>query len=487
MTTSSRVALTKILFLSAEASPYSKVGGLGDVSGSLPPLLSRLYPDLLDIRMVLPYHSDLNLDLTAARIVCKFQASVAYFDEYVTVWQDQAAAYPVYFLQSETLSKSPPYSDDSTVDLIKYAMFSHLVHDFINQLQWNPDIIHANDWHTALFIYQIGTKNFKQASKIRVKTILSIHNLPYMGAGNKKILKSFGINPSKHQDLPDWARTIPLPMGMGQADLITTVSSGYAQEIMTPQFGCGLEEFLKANSHKLRGILNGIDPDEWDPTADPLLTANFSHTTLQKRAANKTALFHTFFPGIVPEHPLLIWIGRLQAQKGADILINTLKNLITEEWHCIILGTGDPGLEEAVLNLSKQHPHKIQAVMKFDHALSHQLYAGGDAIIMPSRYEPCGLSQMFAMRYGCLPIATATGGLKDTISDQAAAKNPDGFLFQEATAAACSDSVKEALHLFAHDPHQWHTMQINAMVKDFSWHRSAEEYKNVYIELWENR
>ncbi len=479
--------LTKVLFLTAESSPYIKVGGLGDVSGSLPPLLAKMYPDLIDIRMVMPYHATLKLDPESARELCAFEVNFPALSETITAWQDLSASFPVYFLQSDTLSKTPPYTEDWIFDLSKYTLFSLAIHKFADTLQWIPDIYHANDWHTALAIYQTGTRAFKQQTIKPFKTMLSVHNLPYMGLANRKVLAQFGIRPSQNQSLPVWARDIPLPMGMSRSDLISTVSNGYAQEIMTPEFGCGLDGFLKSKSAQVRGILNGIDPQEWNPDTDPHLVAHFNSSTLENRLENKKALFRKYFPNSNPSLPLLIWIGRLQGQKGADVFLDSLRTLINSEWRCIILGTGDLALEEAVKTLSEQYPEKINGILKFDNAFSHQLYAGGDMIIMPSRYEPCGLSQMFAMRYGCLPIATATGGLKDTISDPAANPDPDGFLFEGPTIQACSESIQQALQLFSLDPQTWRKMQLNAMQKDFSWERSAEQYKDVYLNLLENR
>ncbi len=477
----------KVLFLTAESSPYIKVGGLGDVSGSLPPLLAKMYPDQIDIRMVMPYHASLILDPKAAKVVCEFQVSFPALKEKITAWQDLSASFPVYLLQSEIISKTAPYTEDWVFDLQKYTLFSLAVHSFMDTLQWIPDIYHGNDWHTSLAIYQTGTRAFKQNTNKPFKTMLSIHNLPYMGLANRKVLAQFGIRTSQNQALPDWARDIPLPMGMSRTDLISTVSNGYAQEIMTPEFGCGLDGFLRAKSDKVRGILNGIDPQEWDPTSDPHIVAHFNQDSLQDRLTNKKALFDQFFPESKLSIPLLIWVGRLQGQKGADVFLDSLRNLLDLDWRCIILGTGDPALEEAVTSLSAQCPEKIHGILKFDNAFSHQLYAGGDMIIMPSRYEPCGLSQMFAMRYGCLPIATATGGLKDTISDEAATPISDGFLFSQPTVTTCTESIQKALKIYSNNPQKWQQMQLNAMEKDFSWERSAEQYKEVYINLLENR
>jgi starch synthase len=296
-----------------------------------------------------------------------------------------------------------------------------------------------------LAVYQTGTQAFKNNRSKPVKTILSIHNLPYMGKANRDILRQFGIQPSTNQSLPEWARELPLPMGIARADHVLTVSNGYAQEMMTPAFGCGLDSFLRKNHTKISGILNGIDPTIWNPQTDTFVHQNFSQTTLSSRLENKKKLFSQYFPGSSTALPLLIWIGRLQHQKGADIFLESLNNILNQQWRCIILGTGDIALEKAVNKFAVSNPEKIVAITEFSNTLSHQLYAGGDMIIIPSRYEPCGLSQMFAMRYGCLPIATATGGLKDTIADIRTSDNPDGFLFNDPVEKACSDTIEMAM------------------------------------------
>jgi starch synthase len=476
----------KILYLTAESSPYSKVGGLGDVSGSLPPILAKMYPDLFDIRMVMPYHSNIDLSSATVEKVDEFETEYANTHEYVSIFQDVKAAYPVYFLKSQSLSNTPPYTENNQVDLIKYALFSKAVHQFCRVINFEPDVYHANDWHTALSVYLTKTRVFRKTHSKPFSTIMAIHNLPYMGNSNRKILRKFGYRISTNLSLPKWARDLPLPMGISRADRILTVSNGYAQEIMTPKFGCGLETFLQKRAEKVFGIVNGIDMDEWNPETDPLITQNFNLTDLAKRAENKKTLLAQYFPGSTIDDPLLIWVGRLTQQKGADILLDSLSEILDKKWRCIILGTGDPALEAAIAKLAEKHPQKIVGITKFSNEIAHQLYAGGDMIIMPSQYEPCGLSQMFAMRYGCLAAATSTGGLKDTIAHISSSEKPDGFLFSNPNVKECKAALELAIDTYINEPEQWLQMKKNAMQKDFSWHRSAEKYKDLYIELMES-
>jgi starch synthase len=476
----------KVLFLTAEACPYVKIGGLGDVSGTLPEVIMRHYASQIDLRLLMPFHLNMQIDPSNIVTIGSFTMSFPDFSETITILQDKMAAFPIFFLQSPILSATKPYSSDSMLDLSKYSLFSQAVKQFCSEIHWEPDILHANDWHTALSVYQAGTPAFRQSMELPLKTLLSIHNLPYMGASNRDILRKFSIFPANTQALPDWARTIPLSMGISRADRVLTVSNGYAQEIKTPEFGCGLDTYFREHEEKVGGILNGIDQYLWNPEIDPLIHQPFSVDQLALRSENKKYLFAQHFPKSTLNTPLLIWVGRLQGQKGADILLESLQALSKEDWRCIILGTGDPDLEETALSLSAKLPEKLLVLNKFDDALSHQLYASGDMIIIPSRYEPCGLSQMFAMHYGCLAVATATGGLKDTIDDIEISQQPTGFLFSEANPNACTIKIHTAIEFYNQKADLWKLMQQRAMKKDFSWYRSAEQYKNEYLNLMEN-
>jgi starch synthase len=250
-------------------------------------------------------------------------------------------------------------------------------------------------------------------------SVLTVHNLPFMGAGTGKALRSYGLPASRSEKLPQWARHFPLPLGMLVADRITAVSPTYAQEIMTPEFGCGLQDFIQKRADKVSGILNGLDMDAWNPEKDQNIPQPFGIDSLEQRQANKGALLKEFDLDPTGDDPLFILIGRMDAQKGVDLALESFRQLPDRPWKTILLGTGDPLLEAASRELERDFPDRFRAAIRFDAQLARRMYAGADILAMPSRYEPCGLAQMIAMRYGCIPVARATGGLKDTIVDAA--------------------------------------------------------------------
>ena len=307
-----------------------------------------------------------------------------------------------------------------------------------------------------------------------------------MGAGAERALDEFGIHPVRDLRLPDWARQFPLPLGLLAADRIVAVSPTYAKEILTPEFGCGLQDFLNSRSSVVSGILNGLDQDAWDPSRDEAIVAKFSLNALDLRDENKKALLAEFDLPYDPQVPLIILISRMDPQKGVDLAVDSLKDMAHLPWQAILLGTGDPILESACRSLQVQFPDRVRAAIRFDTRLSRRLYAGGDLLLMPSRYEPCGLAQMIAMRYGCVPLARATGGLRDTIFENSSDHPNNGFLFEEISTDALNDSVERSLNHF-HDRSLWRKFQTNGMQQDFSWEKSALDYAKLYFNLWENQ
>jgi starch synthase len=317
--------------------------------------------------------------------------------------------------------------------------------------------------------------------------VQTIHNLPFMGAGTEAALDDFGLPPSSDPRLPWWLRKYPLPLGLQAADRIVAVSPTYAREILTPEHGRGLETFLQARKDSIKGIVNGIDQEKWDPAQDPHLPINYDVTILEKREQNKIALANEFSLNPDPKIPLIILISRMDQQKGVDLAVEGLARFLQERWQAILLGTGDPHLEEACRQLEKDHPDRVRAAIRFDNGLSRRMYAGADILLLPSRYEPCGLTQMMAMRYGCVPLARATGGLRDTILDATTSKDVGtGFLFEPATATALAETLKRALAVFV-DRACWSAIQKRGMRRDFSWENSAIQYVGLYRELLDGR
>jgi starch synthase len=482
----------RILFLGAEADPFIKVGGLGDVTGSLPRSLRSLDPEkigdyTLDVRLAIPFHYALHPRLNDPKLVAEFTLRRGRGSIRGHSYEVEANGVPVYLVHGPPFEEETPvYLYDTPLDGDRYTFFSLGALKTVEKLNWKPDIIHANDWHTAMALYALCIKQGVEGFFSNTRLILTIHNLPFMGAGTGKALKSYGIPASRTSDLPQWARHFPLPLGMLAADRITAVSPTYAQEIMTPEFGCGLQDFLKSRAEKLSGILNGLDMDAWDPAKDSIIPQSYGIDTLEQRKVNKTELLKEFNLNTSDDLPLFALIGRMDAQKGVDLALESFRQLSDRPWQAILLGTGDPLLEAASRELERDFPDRFRAAIRFDARLARRMYAGADMLLMPSRYEPCGLAQMIAMRYGCIPIARATGGLKDTIVDAAAGKAATGILFNAAIVSELTAAMERAIVLFT-DPSKWENMQRNGMRQDFSWERSALAYANLYFQSREER
>jgi len=293
------------------------------------------------------------------------------------------------------------------------------------------------------------------------------------------VLAAYGLSPAVDENLPRWARSSPLPLGLLAADSVVAVSPEYSVEIQTPEFGCSLEDFLRKNVDKLTGILNGIDTVSNDPETDPALDTRFTAATIEQRLANKQALQRELDLPVDAEVPVFGMVGRVDPQKGVDLALEALRQLVGMPWQAVMLGSGDPGLENAMLQLQIDFPKQVRAVTRYDPQLSRRIYGGADIFLMPSRYEPCGLSQMIAMRYGCVPVVRATGGLKDTVKDRTT-----GFLVPEATADSLVGSLKRALDFYA-SAAKWQKIQLAGMKQDFSWQRSARQYASLYKNLCE--
>jgi starch synthase len=476
----------KVLFLASEADPFVKIGGLADVAGSLPPALINLPPEInpqgIDIRLVLPFYhiidrSDLDL-LKVANFSVSHKDGPIQTEAYLT----ESNGLKVYLIDAPIIpTEGAIYHNDAGLDGPKFTFFSLAALELARKLNWRPDILHAQDWHTSPAIYALNFLRPNDGFFQDTASLLTVHNLPYLGIGTSQALTDFDLPPAHGSQLPYWAQQLPLPLGLLTADHINTVSPGYAGEILTPEFGSGLEGFLKTRSNTISGILNGIDLDQWNPAIDPHLETNFQLKNLPQRYANKKALLEeiNLKPDPRGDVPLLAMINRMDYQKGVDLVPDALREIAGQPWQAIILGTGDTEIESAAQLLEQDFPDRIRVAIRFDGGLARRIYAGSDALLIPSRYEPCGLTQMIAMRYGCVPIARSTGGLKDTIRDYHQKKNSTGFLFQEATSSALSGAIRRGLETYA-DKRRWRGLQIRGMKSDFSWQGSAKQYLALY-------
>jgi starch synthase len=468
-----------ILFLAAEAEPFVKVGGLGDVAGSLPRALRALSPQVtgdikLDVRLVLPLHSVIRPD--SLRPVGIYSIPRGKSEVPVEACEGVLDGMPVYFISGEPIRASGSvYSSNNKLDAEKYAFFSFAALELPNQINWNPDIIHANDWHTALTSYGNLVKRWDEKTR-RVFSIVTIHNLPFMGPDVTETLEAYGL-PLANTDLPAWARVMPMPLGLWASDAIVAVSPTYAEEILHAEFGCGLQDFFRNRSDSLRGILNGLDTVSFDPETDPALAANFNADSLSVRPRNKAALQERVGLPVLPDVPLLGMVTRMDPQKGVDIALKGLRMLDKHDWQFVLLGAGDAKLEALARRLQQDRPDRVRVETRYDAKLARQIYGGADIFLMPSRYEPCGTSQMISMRYGCIPLVRAVGGLHDTVTD-----SETGFVFVDTKVKSFNDTVRRALKLYP-DRARWGNLQKTGMALDFSWPKSASKYFELYKKL----
>ncbi len=481
--------IINVLFLASEADPLVKVGGLGDVAGSLPHALQVLPESKskgyhIDIRVVLPFHGAIRKKVPDPEFLFEFNVSAQKGSVKAQAYHTLVNEVPVYLIAGAPIGEDAlVYSTDAAEDGDKYIFFSKAVLPFVKKLGWQPDILHANDWHTAIAVYQLKFEKQIDPFFKNTRSILTVHNLPFMGSGTETAMEAYGVAPSRYSRVPWWGRKFPLPLGLQAADRITTVSQTYAKEILTPEYGCGLEKLLQARHRVVSGIVNGLDEDCWDPSDDAKIHVNFDSSSLHKRKENKTAIINEFKLNPDPDLPLLVLISRMDQQKGVDLAVEGLSRGVGRKWQAILLGMGNPQLEEACRQLEESYPDRVRAVICFDTALSRRMYAGGDILLMPSRYEPCGLAQMMAMRYGCVPLARATGGLQDTILDVSQhPKEGTGFLFRPATVSAFTKTLNRALDYFA-DQNLWREMQLRGMQQNFSWENSALHYLDLYLDV----
>jgi len=468
-----------VLFLAAEAEPFVKVGGLGDVSGTLPKALRALSNDniRLDVRLVLPMHSVVKAE--GLKPIGIYSIPRGKTEVQVEAFEGVLEGMPVYFINGDPIRASGSvYSSNNKLDAEKYVFFSLAALELPRQLNWNPDILHANDWHTAIAVYGNLVKRWED-KKHRVASLITIHNLPFLGSNVKEILESYDL-PLANTDLPDWARVMPMPLGLWASDAIVAVSPTYAEEILHEGFGCGLQEFFRNRTETLSGILNGLDVASFNPATDSIIEKKFSADDLIARKKNKTALQEKLSLPVLPDVPLLGMVTRMDEAKGIDIALKGLKMLGKQNWQLVILGAGNPKIEEQAKKLQEAMPDRVRVETRYDAKLARQIYAGSDIFLMPSRYEPCGISQMIAMRYGSVPLVRAVGGLHDTVTD-----GETGFVFVDEKIKSFNDTVRRALELYPYHS-RWANLQKEGMAQDFSWPRSAQKYVDLYKKLIEN-
>lgn len=484
----------KVLFFAAEAEPFIKIGGLGEVAGSLTRALNTLSESSqqskfgpVEVRLALPFHGNVQQQNLSLRLEKKFGIHFLGEERPTEVLSCERDGLYVYFIHSPLIpAEESVYSSDPAKDALKYTFFSLAALHLSKELDWLPQVVHLNDWHTALTAYIMRFDPRFAPLFQQTAVLISLHNLPYLGAKLSSLFEGLQLPRPDIPDLPAWARDMPLPLGLYAADHIVPVSPTYAREILTPVHGCGLEGFLRQHRHKITGILNGLDEARWNPATDAFIEQNYDEAHLELKKENKRALQEEFGLPDVSHIPMMGVVSRLDMQKGIDLIPSILPHLSPQgdsAWQLVVLGTGDAQIEKEMQALEARYPQQVRVALRFDRALSHRIFAGADMLLIPSRYEPCGLTQMIAMRYGCVPIAHAVGGLKDTILDDGDGGGQNGYLFHRFTPSAFLRAIRRALRDYAQAEH-WRRIQKNGMSRDFSWRASARKYLELYHALY---
>jgi len=476
----------KILFAASEAAPFARTGGLGDVAGALPQALGRLGHD---VRLVMPLYRAVDAKRHRLGEVARgLEVPAAVGLQKVDVLEGRlSSGAPVYFVRHDPSFDrdglyQAPSGDDYPDNAERYALFCRAALETCRTLSFRPEVLHAHDWQTALLPVYLKTVLRGDPLFQRTATVFTIHNLGYQGLFPPDTLPRLGLPLTLFTPggVEFYGKVNLLKGGVLFADLLTTVSRRYSQEIQISEHGFGLDGVLGERRGDLFGILNGIDPAEWNPAIDPHIAAHYTAADLSGKARCKQDLQQRLRLPVRADVPLLGVISRLAEQKGLDLLRDILETLMALDLQLVLLGSGEKGLEAAFLEAAAEHPSKLGVRIGFDTPLSHQIEAGADLFLMPSRYEPCGLNQMYSLAYGTIPVVRATGGLDDTIVQfDLQTGQGNGFRFEEASAAAFLQAIRQALALFS-EKAQWGRLIRNAMAADFTWDRSAREYEQVY-------
>lgn len=472
--------MLKVLFISSEVSPYAKSGGLGDVAGSLPKALKNMG---VDVRVVFPKYKTIKPEYTkSAKYIGSYKINLEWREQSASVYQldSEVTTYVIendyYFTNRDGYYG---YGDDGE----RFAFFCKAALDLLNVIDFVPDVIHCNDWQTGPVCVYVKDYYSRYLSLSKVKTLFTIHNLQYQGICGKGILGLMGLNDGYFtSDKLEFNGMVSfMKAGIVYADAVSTVSKTYAYEIQTGQYGYGLDGMLRARSNDLSGIVNGIDYSQDDPSTNKSLYANFDINDLSGKKENKKKLQEEL--GLpVRDVPMISIISRLVDQKGINLVIDAIGELVSKDIQLVVLGTGDGRYEHIFKEFSYRYADKVSANIMFDNALAKKIYAASDMFLMPSLFEPCGLGQLFAMSYGTIPIVRTTGGLVDTVSEyNYETKQGNGFTFHDYIASGMMWAVNNAVSAYYSD--DWQNIVKNAMNTKFSWENSAKEYIELYQKI----
>jgi starch synthase len=476
--------MARLLFVASEAYPLIKTGGLADVAGSLP---SVLHQSGMDVRLLLPAYQDVleRVEGTPSRV-----ATIALSGTPVDVLETRlpGTELPTWLLHHPIFSERPgnPYHDasgqpwpDNAQRFMLLSRLAATISTSDTPLEWRPDVLHCNDWHTGPAVA------LTHLSAVRPTTVFTIHNLAHMGLFDHATFNQLQLPPHFWGDdaLGFYNNVCFIKGGLVYADWITTVSPTYAGEICVAPAGAGLEGLLSHRRDRLVGILNGIDDTVWNPASDPYLAQPYDADTLELKVKNKTALQQELGLQVRNDCPLIGFIGRLVEQKGVEFILALLDGMYRQPAQIAILGTGDPAYQERLSALADRQPGALAVMLDYNEGLAHRIEAGADMFLMPSLFEPCGLNQLYSLRYGTLPIVRAVGGLVDTVVDARAdnieAGTANGFVFSKPEPGDLFATLWRAIGLWQ-DTASWRQMQLTAMAQDFSWQRSADQYLELY-------
>ena len=474
----------KILLATSEAAPYIKTGGLGDVAAALPKALA-VSPNT-EVAVFLPYYKAIKDNQEfEIEYVTNFTVPLAWRNVYAGLFRavTKKKKLQYYFIDNEYyFYRDGCYGhyDDGE----RFAFFSKAILESLGHLDWYPDVIHANDWQTALVPVFLRA-HYMKAEKYRpIKTLFTIHNMEYQGRFPDSFVDEVLGLPG------DWKGTMQfdnatnlMKAAILTSDRVSTVSRTYANEIQDPYYAHGLHDVLRQHAYKLSGVVNGIDTEVFDPAADALIYANFDAATLEKKAENKKFLQERLGLAVRDDIPMVVMVTRLVGHKGVDLVQAVMDDLMQDDLQLVILGTGERQYEDMFRSYAANFPAKMSANILFDNTLSHQVYAGADLVLMPSKQEPCGLTQLIAMRYGTVPIVRETGGLFDTVpAYNVETGEGRGFTFKSYNAHDMLGAVRRAAELFR-DKEHWTALQKHDMAADSSWKNAVQDYWNIYREM----
>ena len=470
----------KVCFIAAEAAPFVKVGGLGDVIGSLPKSLRELG---VDARVILPLYSSIDRERFGLKYKAYQFVDLGWRHSYCGIFETEVDGVPCYFVDNEQY-----FNRDSIYGQIddgeRFAFFSKAALEILPALDFKPDVVNVNDWHTALSVIYLDVLKSREAEFYKdMKSVLSIHNIEFQGKFNPYEMGNlFGLE-NKYFDALIYNGDLNLLKGAIQlADRVNTVSETYAREILDPYFSYGLDKILNVEQGKLRGILNGIDVDKFNPKTDPMIPVNYDLKTFEDKVQNKLALQKEMDLEVNADVPLIGMVTRLTHQKGIDLILQASEDILRTGAQLVILGTGDAHYESALRSLEHYRHDRVRSILLFSNEMSAKIYAASDLFLMPSKTEPCGLSQLISMRYGTVPIVHRVGGLRDTVIPFTGVEG-NGFTFESFQAGDMMDAIYRAVTCFYQSPDEWKQIIKNNLQKDVSWEQSAKKYLDLYHEV----